>query len=93
MIKIFSQRRGTKEQIEQTISDGNMIGVATENGDEDIVVDNMETERESNNKDKDFVIPGTQIIGIDSAILQSIERCCKFQVIYKREFSFINSQF
>lgn len=49
----------------------------TDNVDEDIVVDTLEVEpREA--KDKEFVLPGGQIIGLDQAVLQSIERCRKF---------------
>lgn len=49
----------------------------TDNVDEDIVVDTLEVEQRDT-KDKEFVLPGGQIIGLDQAVLQSIERCRKF---------------
>lgn len=48
-----------------------------DNVDEDIVVDTLEVEQRDV-KDKEFVLPGGQIIGLDQAVLQSIERCRKF---------------
>lgn len=48
-----------------------------DNPDEDIVVDALEVERELKSYDKEFVLPGGQIIGLDQAVLQSIERCRK----------------
>lgn len=48
-----------------------------DNVDEDIVVDTLEVEPRDA-KDKEFVLPGGQIIGLDQAVLQSIERCRKF---------------
>lgn len=50
----------------------------TDNVDEDIVVDTLEVEQRDT-KDKEFVLPGGQIIGLDQAVLQSIERCRKFR--------------
>lgn len=49
----------------------------TDNVDEDIVVDTLEVEQRDT-KDKEFVLPGGQIIGLDQAVLQSIERCRKW---------------
>lgn len=49
----------------------------TDNVDEDIVVDTLEVEQRDT-KDKEFVILGGQIIGLDQAVLQSIERCRKY---------------
>lgn len=40
-----------------------------ENGDEDLV-DAAES--------VEFFVAGSQIIGIDQAVIQAIERCCKF---------------
>ena len=48
----------------------------TENCEEDIVVDALENEQRDV-KDREFVMPGGQIIGLDQAVLQSIERCRK----------------
>lgn len=45
--------------------------------DEDIVVDTLEVERDIKTFDKDFILPDGQIIGLDQAVLQSIERCRK----------------
>lgn len=70
------QKRCTKEQTEQLPSDGNVLGPNTENPEEDENLDPDQT----NMKDKDFVISGTQIIGVDQAILKSIERCSKLSL-------------
>lgn len=48
----------------------------TDNVDDDIVVDTLEVEQRDV-KDKEFVLPAGQIIGLDQAVLQSIERCRK----------------
>lgn len=63
--------------MDQNTSDlmGGMM--STDNVEEDIVVDALEVEQRDV-KDKEFVIPGGQIIGLDQAVLQSIERCRKF---------------
>lgn len=50
--------------------------VQPDNQEEELVVDSFENERDSKN-DKDFVLPSGQIIGIDQAVLLSIERCRK----------------
>lgn len=50
-----------------------------DNVDDDIVVDSLEPEQKDV-KDKEFVLPGGQIIGLDQAVLQSIERCRKFRL-------------
>lgn len=49
----------------------------TDNVEEDIVVDTLEVEQRDI-KDKEFVLPGGQIIGLDQAVLQSIDRCRKW---------------
>lgn len=57
-------------------------------------MDNLENERDVVAKDKDFVLAGSQIIGVDQAIIQSIERCCKPQWIllnFKRSISPISA--
>lgn len=65
-------RRG-KENLEQT---ANESGIAnTENQEEDMVVEGLEQEKEGKLNEKDFILPGGQMIGIDQAVLQSIERC------------------
>lgn len=70
----LEQRKGAREQLDQNQSE--MGGLNTDNVDEDIVVDTLEVEQRDT-KDKEFVLPGGQIIGLDQAILQSIERCRK----------------
>lgn len=55
--------------------------INTDNVDEDIVVDTLEVEQRDT-KDKEFVLPGGQIIGLDQAVLQSIERCRKIYSIF-----------
>ncbi|XP_055716979.1 actin-related protein 8 [Phlebotomus papatasi] len=64
-----TSRRGAKEQLEQSAPEF----LHTENPDEEIVVD----EEKENYKqiEREFVVPGGQIIGLDQAVLQSIERC------------------
>ncbi|XP_055533303.1 actin-related protein 8 [Wyeomyia smithii] len=65
-------RRG-KENLEQT---ANESGVGnTENQDDDMVVEGLEQEKDGKASEKDFIMPGGQVIGIDQAVLQSIERC------------------
>lgn len=59
-----------------------MGGLNTDNVDEDIVVDTLEVEQRET-KDKEFVVPGGQIIGLDQAVLQSIERCRKWSTLLK----------
>lgn len=73
--KSFKQRKGAREQLDQSQAENGVL-VNTENCDEDIVVDTLEVEVRDN-KDKEFVVPGGQIIGLDQAVLQSIERCRK----------------
>ncbi|KAG4079545.1 hypothetical protein HA402_010377 [Bradysia odoriphaga] len=67
-------RKGAKEQMDQIQIDGTVLPT-NENPEEDIVVDTLEVEREMKPFDKEFVLPGGQIIGLDQAVLQSIERC------------------
>lgn len=65
-------RRG-KENLEQTANESGMANA--ENADEDMVVEGLEQDREGKVNEKDFILPGGQMIGIDQAVLQSIERC------------------
>lgn len=44
-------------------------------------MDALEVERDIKPYDKDFILPGGQIIGLDQAVLQSIERCRKFLLV------------
>lgn len=75
----FEQRKGAREQLDQNPAD--MSGLMnTDNVDEDIVVDTLENEPRDT-KDKEFVLLGGQIIGLDQAVLQSIERCRKLSAL------------
>lgn len=67
------QRRGAREQLDQSQTENGVL-ISQENCDEDIVVDALDAEPRDA-KDKEFVLPGGQIIGLDQAVLQSIERC------------------
>lgn len=69
------QRKGARDQLEQNPADGGNV-INTENVEEDIVVDALESEQRDI-KDREFVLPAGQIIGLDQAVLQSIERCRK----------------
>lgn len=62
--------------MEQSMGEG-YANITNDNGDEDIVVDTID-DRDSKNFDREFVLPGGQIIGLDQAVLMSIERCRKF---------------
>lgn len=57
-----------QSQIDTTVADAN---------EEDIVVDALDVERDVRPYDKDFILPGGQIIGLDQAVMKSIERCRK----------------
>lgn len=61
-----------------------------DNPEEDIVVDALEVERDLKPYDKEFILPGGQIIGLDQAVLQSIERCRKKCIfIFRLEINFL----
>lgn len=53
----------------------------TENVEEDIVVDALESEQRDT-KDREFILPGGQIIGLDQAVIQSIERCRTWDFLF-----------
>uniref|UniRef100_A0A8D8KQB3 Actin-related protein 8 n=1 Tax=Culex pipiens TaxID=7175 RepID=A0A8D8KQB3_CULPI len=72
-------RRG-KENLEQTANESGLLGAGAggDNPDEDMVADGLEQETKEVGRmanEKDFMLPGGQIIGIDQAVVQSIERC------------------
>lgn len=69
------QRKGARDQLDQNPAEGGSI-INTDNVEEDIVVDALESEQRDT-KDREFVLPGGQIIGLDQAVIQSIERCRK----------------
>lgn len=62
--------------MDQSQQDGTGI-MTNEKDEEDIVVDTLEAEQKEA-KDREFILPGGQIIGLDQAVLQSIERCREF---------------
>lgn len=64
--------------MEQSMGGDGYTNITNDNGDEDIVVDTLDNDRDTKNFDKEFVLPGGQIIGLDQAVLMSIERCRKF---------------
>jgi hypothetical protein len=58
---------------------------------DDVVVDAVDTVPPS--YDKEFVIAPGQILGLDQAVLQSIDRCRKFRLrCCQCDFNFVSSQ-
>lgn len=76
------QRKGIKENMEQTSSDllneqyYEHPNIQSNQNDDDIVVDTIDAVVP--NSDKEFVVNPGQILGLDQAVLQSIDRCRKF---------------
>jgi actin-related protein 8 len=71
---------GGREQMEQSADMSGTIGSAMNLGDnpeEDIVVDALDAERDIKPFEKEFMLPGGQMLGLDQAVLKSIERCRK----------------
>lgn len=67
-----------KEALESSNLDlGGPDGDVGGGADDDIVVDAIDTVAPSGT-DKEFVLNPEQILGLDQAVLQSIERCRKF---------------
>lgn len=65
--------------------------IPTATGDDDVVVDNVDSTPISlNNKEpeapKDFVVGPQQVLGLDQAVLQSIDRCRKFYFLIVARF-------
>lgn len=84
----FFQRRGTKENLEQNPEMQEETVVPAVPGDEEVVVDNVDSAPISlNNREpeapKDFVVGPQQLLGLDHAVLQSIDRCRKYNKIFK----------
>lgn len=71
---MFEQRKSAREQLEQNQTESGGV-MNMDNVDDEIVVDAEPEQKDI--KDKEFVLPGGQIIGLDQAVLQSIERCRK----------------
>jgi len=66
--------------------------IPTNAGEDEVVVDTVsDTVPSLSNRDleapRDFVIP-QQLLGLDQAILQSIERCCKYKVIFSLKIAY-----
>ncbi|XP_058125454.1 actin-related protein 8 [Anopheles ziemanni] len=66
--------RRNKENLEQSAMESGTIQ-STENPEDDLVVDGLDPEKEAKNNDRDYFLPGGQLVGLDHAIVQSIERC------------------
>lgn len=71
-------QRRNKENLEQSAMDSGAIQ-STENPEDDLVVDGLDPEKEAKNNDRDYFLPGGQLVGLDHAIVQSIERCRECQ--------------
>lgn len=61
-------------------------------GEDEVVVDTVgDTVPSLSNRDleapRDFVVP-QQLLGLDQAILQSIERCCKYKIVYSSKIAY-----
>uniref|UniRef100_A0ABK8FW26 Actin-related protein 8 n=2 Tax=gambiae species complex TaxID=44542 RepID=A0ABK8FW26_ANOGA len=66
--------RRNKDNLEQSAIDSGALA-NTDAPDEDLVVDGLEQEREAKSNDRDYLLPGGQLVGLDQAVIQSIERC------------------
>ncbi|XP_053678699.1 actin-related protein 8 [Anopheles nili] len=66
--------RRNKDNLEQSAIDSGTLA-NTDAPDDDLVVDGLEQERETKNNDRDYLLPGGQLVGLDQAVIQSIERC------------------
>ncbi|EFN89058.1 actin-related protein 8 isoform X1 [Harpegnathos saltator] len=75
-----TSRRGIKETLEQTSEMQEETAAPTNVGDDEVVVDSVNDSAPAlSNRDsegpRDFVVGPQQLLGLDHAILQSIERC------------------
>lgn len=66
--------------------------IPTTAGEDEVAVDTVgDTVPSLSNRDleapRDFVVP-QQLLGLDQAILQSIERCCKYKVTYSPKIAY-----
>lgn len=72
-----TSRRGAKEVLEGSFTES-IVGVSG-GGEDDIVVDAMlESQHGVASQPSEFVLSPDQLLGLDQAILQSIDRCGKF---------------
>lgn len=75
------QKKGIKENLEQSSSDLlnesylEQSGNQNNSNEDDIVVDAIDTIMSA--ADREFVVNPGQILGLDQAVLQSIDRCRK----------------
>lgn len=72
-----------KENLEQTLEMPEEVAAPAATADEEVVVDAVDTAPMAlSNRDldapRDFVVGPQQLLGLDHAILQSIDRCRKF---------------
>lgn len=72
-----------KENLEQSSEMQEETAIPAVMGDDEVVVDNVDSTPISlNNKEpeapKDFIVGPQQLLGLDHAVLQSIDRCRKF---------------
>ncbi|XP_001605850.1 actin-related protein 8 [Nasonia vitripennis] len=75
-----TSRRGMKENLEQTLEMQEETAIPATPGEEEVVVDNVDSAPISlNNREldapRDFVVGPQQLLGLDHAVLQSIDRC------------------
>ena len=82
---LFFQRRAIKESLEQTLELPEEAANPVAAGDEEVNVDNVDSAPSSLatrelDAPKDFVVGPQQLLGLDHAVLQSIDRCCKLFV-------------
>uniref|UniRef100_A0A182SRP2 Uncharacterized protein n=1 Tax=Anopheles maculatus TaxID=74869 RepID=A0A182SRP2_9DIPT len=84
--------RRNKDNLEQSAIDSGALP-NTEAPDEDLVVDGLEQERERETKsnDRDYLLPGGQLVGLDQAIIQSIERCCEWTLWHRTSTETFNT--
>lgn len=85
LLNIYSsfQRRGMKENLEQTLEMQEETAIPAAPGEDEVVVDNVDSAPISlNNREldapRDFVVGPQQLLGLDHAVLQSIDRCRKY---------------
>ena len=74
-----------KENLEQTLEMPEEAAIPATAGDEEVVVDNVDAapislQNREPEAPRDFVVGPQQLLGLDHAVLQSIDRCRKFIV-------------
>lgn len=81
------QRRGAKENLEQTLEMPEEVATPAVAGEEEVVVDAVDSAPISLgirdlDTPRDFVVGPQQLLGLDHAVLQSIDRCREFTAGY-----------